>query len=148
MRLPTKHCEYNPIELVWAKVKRYVADHNTKSHNTREIMRLLHEGFLSITPAFCSKVVEHCYGVIDKANDAETLIEVEVYPLIIRVDADDSDDEVSYLNNIIMIKSFRNCITLSNCSLYSLKTIPPLLQFSTGELTRLNSLLNMLETYS
>ena len=30
VRLPTYHCELNPIEMVWAQVKGYIIVHNTK----------------------------------------------------------------------------------------------------------------------
>ena len=29
IRLPPYHCELNPLELIWAQVKRYAAMHNT-----------------------------------------------------------------------------------------------------------------------
>ena len=28
LRLPTKHCEYNPVEMIWSQIKGYVASHN------------------------------------------------------------------------------------------------------------------------
>ena len=88
LRLPTKHCEYNPIELVWAKVKRYVADHNTTTRNATAMMNLIHESFQTITPDFCKKVVEHCKEVMDTAMEAEKLIDVEVRPFIINLAED------------------------------------------------------------
>lgn len=83
LRLPTKHCEYNPIELVWAKVKRYVADKNTTTKNSATMIELIHEAFSTITPDFCKKVVEHCKEVMDAAIEAESLIDLEVRPCII-----------------------------------------------------------------
>jgi len=89
LRLPTKHCEYNPIELVWAKVKRYVADNNTATRNAVSMIEMIHNSFKTVTPSFCKKVVEHCKGVMDMAMKAEKLIDVEVRPIIINLASDD-----------------------------------------------------------
>ena len=106
LRLPTKHCEYNPIELVWAKVKRYVADKNTTARSASAIMELIREAFTLIQPEFCKKVVEHCKKVMDTAMDAENLIDVEVRPVLIDLI---NDDEVR------LFKIFSSCTYSSPC---------------------------------
>ena len=83
LRLPTKHCEYNPIELVWAKVKRHVANNNTTALSPTALMELIRTAFGTVTPEFCKKLVEHCKEVMDSAMNAENLIDVEVRPVII-----------------------------------------------------------------
>ncbi|PSN56834.1 hypothetical protein C0J52_08287 [Blattella germanica] len=42
IRLPPYHCELNPIELIWAQVKGYVA-RNNKTFNIKDVKRLLAE---------------------------------------------------------------------------------------------------------
>ena len=92
LRLPTKHCEYNPIELVWAKMKGYVATHNTSARNTKPVIELIHEAFSTVTPDYCSKVEEHCKRITDKAIAAESIIDVQVRPMLINLDDDEDDD--------------------------------------------------------
>ena len=92
LRLPTKHCEYNPIELVWAKMKGYVATQNTSSRNTKALIELIHQSFSEVTAEYCSKVVEHCRRITDKAIAAESIIDVQVRPIIINLDDDEDDN--------------------------------------------------------
>ena len=40
--MPPYHCQYNPIELIWAQVKRYVANKNT-TFRLADIELLAHE---------------------------------------------------------------------------------------------------------
>ena len=48
LRLPVAHCELNPIELAWASVKAYIAQHNTR-YTLQEVQRLTPEGFKHTT---------------------------------------------------------------------------------------------------
>ena len=48
LRLPFGHCELNPIELVWAQVKGYVAPHN-KDFTMAGIEQLAREGITQVT---------------------------------------------------------------------------------------------------
>ena len=61
LRLPTKHCEYNPIEMVWSEIKGYiyVASRNATSTSLLNMRQLVLEAFDSITPEHCRKVCEH-----------------------------------------------------------------------------------------
>ena len=42
LRTPVRHCELNPIELIWGTVKRAVANRNT-TFRIRDVERLVHE---------------------------------------------------------------------------------------------------------
>ena len=108
LRLPTKHCEYNPIELVWAKVKRFVADNNTTARSTKALIDLIHEAFETVTPEFCLKSVEHCKAVMDGAMDVEKLVDVKIRPVIINLD---EDDEV-----MIRLSSYFNFFVTASAS--------------------------------
>lgn len=48
LRLPPYHCEMNPIELIWAQVKGFVAKQN-KTFKMAELKVLLPEALASVT---------------------------------------------------------------------------------------------------
>jgi hypothetical protein len=57
--------EVQPIELLWAKVKRYVADRSTHNRSMTEARKQTEEGFEQITKLFCNSIVKHCHDWID-----------------------------------------------------------------------------------
>ncbi len=57
--------EVQPIELLWAKVKRYVADRSTHNRSMTETRSQTEEGFEQITKMFCNSIVKHCHDWID-----------------------------------------------------------------------------------
>ncbi len=57
--------EVQPIELLWAKVKRYVADRSTHNRSMTEARQQTEEGFEQITSTFCNRVIRHCRDWID-----------------------------------------------------------------------------------
>ena len=57
--------EVQPIELLWAAVKRYVADRSTHNRSITEARQQTEEGFEKITSMFCNNVVKHCHDWID-----------------------------------------------------------------------------------
>jgi transposase len=58
--LPVAHCEFNPIELVWSNVKRYVAKHN--KFGGPDVINVVHEALSKVTPdlwsAFCGRAIQ------------------------------------------------------------------------------------------
>ena len=48
LRLPPYHCELNPIEMVWGKVKGYVSRKNT-TYRLSDVKLLLQEGIEQVT---------------------------------------------------------------------------------------------------
>lgn len=58
LRLPPYHCELNPIELIWAQVKGYVAARNT-TFKLQEVRRLLNESFEHVTAEKWADCVRH-----------------------------------------------------------------------------------------
>ena len=58
IRLPPYHCTYNPIELIWAQIKNYVAKRNCH-FRMDSVMMLLHEAINEVTPDNWRKAVEH-----------------------------------------------------------------------------------------
>jgi hypothetical protein len=57
--------EVQPIELLWANVKRYVADHATHNRSVTEARQQTEEGFERITKLFCNNIIKHCHDWID-----------------------------------------------------------------------------------
>jgi hypothetical protein len=68
--------EVQPIELLWAKVKRYVADRSLLGRSITEARQQTEEGFEQITKMFCNSIIKHCHDWIDaflKTESAEDL---------------------------------------------------------------------------
>jgi len=57
--------EVQPIELLWAKIKRYVADRATHKRSMEEARNQTEEAFVQVTKMFCNNVVKHCHDWID-----------------------------------------------------------------------------------
>jgi hypothetical protein len=57
--------EVQPIELLWAKVKRYVAQRSTHNRSMTEARTQTEEGFEQVTKMFCNSIVKHCHDWID-----------------------------------------------------------------------------------
>jgi transposase len=68
--------EVQPIELLWAAVKRYVRDRSTHNRSMTEAREHTEQGFEQITKMFCNQIVKHCHDWIDRfltTDDAEDL---------------------------------------------------------------------------
>jgi hypothetical protein len=68
--------EVQPIELLWAKVKRYIADRATHNRSVTEAREQTEQGFEQITAMFCNSIIKHCHDWIDsflKTDAAEDL---------------------------------------------------------------------------
>jgi transposase len=50
IRTPVRHCELNPIELIWAQVKGFVAKNNT-IFRLKDVKELTYAAFEKITKA-------------------------------------------------------------------------------------------------
>ncbi|CAK1590092.1 unnamed protein product [Parnassius mnemosyne] len=57
-RLPPYHCEYNPIELVWAQVKNEVASKNS-TFKIADVEVLLHEAISNVSQKNWEDCVKH-----------------------------------------------------------------------------------------
>ena len=68
--------DVQPIELLWAEVKRYVADRCFLKRSPAEARAQTEEGFEQVTKMFCNNIVKHCHDWIDSflaSDDAEDL---------------------------------------------------------------------------
>lgn len=68
--------EVQPIELLWAEIKRQVANQSTINRSMIETRQQTEDVFESINHIFCTSIIKHCHDWIDawiKTDDAEDL---------------------------------------------------------------------------
>lgn len=94
LRLPPYHCQYNPIELIWAQVKNQVAKNN-KTFKMVDIERLTHEAIDSVTQHDWEKCVRHAETLQNEDYEKEILRDSALEPIIMTLLPDDSDWESS-----------------------------------------------------
>jgi len=58
LRLPTYHCELNPIELAWSVVKGHVKANNT-TFKINDVRQLFNDGIQKVTAEMWSNFVSH-----------------------------------------------------------------------------------------
>lgn len=92
IRLPPYHCQYNPIELIWANIKTFVSHRN--QFKMSELQTLTHEAIRSITPKNWSDVVRHAHKIQDDDAKLDVAIDHFVDSLVIQI-TESSDDELS-----------------------------------------------------
>lgn len=94
VRLPPYHCQYNPIELIWAQVKKEVADKN-KTFKIEDVERLTSEAIDNVTPADWDKCVRHAEKLQSDDWEKEIVRDDLMEPFIInlRDDSSDSDED-------------------------------------------------------
>jgi len=102
VRLPPYHCQYNPIELIWAQVKGDVAKKNV-SFKIADVEKLVNEALDGVTVDSWKKCVSHCEKLQDEDFIKEGLRDDILEPIIMTInpdeDSDDSEDEDDiYLN--------------------------------------------------
>ena len=90
LRSPVGHCELNPIELVWARVKGHVAKHNS-TYRMDDVKRLVQDGFDSVTPEVWAKCCDHVVKVEEEFWNSDALQEETVEALIIEIPGEESD---------------------------------------------------------
>jgi transposase len=80
LRLPPYHCILNPIELVWAQLKKSISKYNF-NNNTIEFKNLISSTFKKINPTFWQNCIRHVvkieseFRIRDKIIDNHILYE-------------------------------------------------------------------------
>ena len=90
LRLPPYHCNFNPIELIWANLKNHIAIENN-TFKLEDVRTMVHDGFRRITQTEWSKCVEHAIKEEQKYWESDGLLET-VPRVVINLD-EDSDSE-------------------------------------------------------
>ena len=90
VRLPPYHCHYNPIELIWAQLKGFVAKRNT--FKIADLKMLIQDAIDSITVENWRNVVEHTEKL--QADDARRDVAVDQFidSFIINLTSSDEED--------------------------------------------------------
>ncbi|KAK6171469.1 hypothetical protein SNE40_019655 [Patella caerulea] len=92
LRLPVRHCELNPIEIIQAQEKAYVARRNT-TFKMKDVKRLFLEAKAGVTTGDWAKACQHVMNKVeDRFWEAGRLNE-EVPPVVISFG---SDSEIEY----------------------------------------------------
>lgn len=96
VRLPPYHCQYNPIELIWAQVKREVASKNS-TFKIADVERLAHEALDNVTQQDWAKCVRHAVNLQEADYDKECSRDTAIEPIIVNLaeSSDDSSDDTS-----------------------------------------------------
>ena len=89
VRLPPYHCQYNPIELIWAQLKGYVSKRNT--FKKADIKPLIHEAVEKITAENWRNAVRHAEQI--QADDAKRDVVIENYIDSFEITLTSSDEE-------------------------------------------------------
>ncbi|KAF0706107.1 DDE 3 domain-containing protein [Aphis craccivora] len=96
VRLPPYHCQYNPIELIWARVKGDVAKKNV-SFKIAYVEKLVNEALDAVTVDSWKKCISHCEKFQEEDFIKDGLRDEILEPIIMTInpdeDSDDSEDE-------------------------------------------------------
>jgi len=84
VRLPPYHCQYNPIEMIWAQVKRQVATKNT-TFKIADVEKLMHEAIDSVTKEDWINCVRHTEKIQEEDYKKEIHREVILEPIILTI---------------------------------------------------------------
>ena len=86
LRTPVRQCEFNAIELIWAKVKHFIADRNT-TFKIKDVKELVPLAFSNVSTDDWAKAVEHTEKIENYYWKTEGLRE-EIDQVIIHLDSD------------------------------------------------------------
>ncbi|KAL4125798.1 hypothetical protein QTP88_010038 [Uroleucon formosanum] len=92
VRLPPYHCQYNPIELIWAQVKGEVAKKNS-IFKMADVEVLVNNALDEITKEVWTKCGEHCNKLQDADFIKEGLRDEILEPIILIINPDDSSTD-------------------------------------------------------
>ena len=93
VRLPPYHCQYNPIELIWAQVKTYIGKANTfKMANLKILVR---EAMNQITPQNWMQAVRHAEQLQEEDTELDIATDHFVDSFLINISETSDDDEDS-----------------------------------------------------
>lgn len=92
LRLPPYHPELNPIEKIWALVKKWVAARNT-TYKLADVITLANDRFATVTVEEWTNICSHVDKVVSKYMEVEHLIDEAGDDFVFTVNTGDSDYE-------------------------------------------------------
>lgn len=90
LRLPTYHCELNPLELIWANIKNIVAATNT-TFKFEDMKALFYKAVNQITAEKWIKCIKHVQKIEEKMWELDHIREINIEPIINTNDDSSSD---------------------------------------------------------
>ena len=94
LRLPPYYCQFNPIELIWAQVKRHVRTHNSNcDHSMKNVERLTREAIENITAEDWRKCIQHVKKIEEDFRNKDLAREHLFENFVINIDDEDSDED-------------------------------------------------------
>ncbi|XP_025196208.1 uncharacterized protein LOC112595285 [Melanaphis sacchari] len=91
IRLPPYHCQYNPIELIWAQVKGEVATKNT-TFKIADVEKLLHKAIDAVTTENWEKCIRYAEQLQkNKDFEKERFKDCILKHIILTIDPNDSN---------------------------------------------------------
>ncbi|CAF3764786.1 unnamed protein product [Rotaria sp. Silwood1] len=94
VRLPVRHCCFNPIELCWADLKEYVRKGNTRFQLT-DVRELAAQFIASYDGDVATKVIKRTQEIENKFKIADRYIEENIEPMLDGEESSDESDVVS-----------------------------------------------------
>jgi len=97
--LPAYHCELNPIELIWAQIKKNVATKNTV-YTLKHVEELTRAAISTVTSENWQNAIRHVIKL--EENYSKSIpAEVEITdPVVISFDSDSSDEDGSEASDV------------------------------------------------
>lgn len=96
LRLPPYHCELNPIELIWAKIKTEVKKENSNElQYVKRVAEVTRNAIERVSDMDWKKCIEHTIKVEDSHRRNDMAREHLIEKLVVRLESDDSDSNDS-----------------------------------------------------
>jgi transposase len=77
LRLPPYHCKLNPIELVWAQLKKIIAKHNF-NNNSIEFKNLISKAFSEMDSNFWLNCIKHVVNIESQFWINDKIINIDI----------------------------------------------------------------------
>jgi len=91
IRLPPYHCQYNPIELIWAQVKGEIANKNN-SFKITDVENLANIAIESVTVDNWKRCVDHFERLQEEDFIKEGFRDQILEPIVLTINPDDSSE--------------------------------------------------------
>jgi len=92
VRLPSYHCQYNPIEMIWAQIKGEVAKKN-HFFKIAVVEVLINNAIDAVTKENWAKCSEHCAKIQDEDLMKEGIWDEIMELIILTINPDDSSSD-------------------------------------------------------